>query len=183
MGILRELSPPAGPRLPETPSRQAGTARKYYLSINMKIATEIALQATQDRIWNILIDFPAYPEWNRLMKAVRGQAAPDAPLEVDLHYWGKPVQTVAGRITGFMAPKYLSWSYAHRLGAWFLNSEHVLRLKEKEDGRVIFFQEVYHTGLGLRFRRRDVEHYVRLSLDKLNDDLKHRLSEAGASAG
>jgi uncharacterized protein YndB with AHSA1/START domain len=145
----------------------------------MKIATEIALQAPQERVWNILTDFAAYPEWNRLMKAVRGQAAPDAAIEVDLQYWGKPVQTVAGKITGYMAPKYLSWTYVHKLGAWFLASEHVLRLKEKDDGRVIFFQEVYHTGLGLRFRRRDVEHYVRLSLDKLNDDLKHRLSEGG----
>jgi hypothetical protein len=149
----------------------------------MKIATEIALQAAQEKIWNILIDFAAYPDWNRLMKAVRGQAAPDAPIEVDLQYWGQPVRKVAGRITGLMAPKYLSWSYAHKYGAWFLASEHVLRLKEKEDGRVIFYQEVYHTGLGLRFRRRDVEHYVRLSLDKLNDDLKHRLVETGASSG
>jgi uncharacterized protein YndB with AHSA1/START domain len=148
----------------------------------MKIATEIALQGPSERVWSILTDFAAYPEWNRLMKAVRGQAAPDAPLEVDLQYWGKPVQTVAGVITGFMPPKYLSWTYAHKLGAWFLASEHVMRLKEKDDGRVIFFQEVYHTGLGLRFRRRDVEHYVRLSLDKLNDDLKHRLGE-GESPG
>lgn len=147
----------------------------------MKIATEIALHAPQERIWNILADFAAYPEWNRLMKAVKGQAAADAPLEVDLQYWGKPVRKVAGRITGFMPPKYLSWAYTHPYGAWFLSSEHVLRLKDKEDGRVIFFQEVYHTGLSLRFRRRDVEHYVRLSLDKLNDDLKHRLSEGGAS--
>jgi uncharacterized protein YndB with AHSA1/START domain len=148
----------------------------------MKIATEIALRGPSERVWSILTDFAAYPEWNRLMKAVRGQAAPDAPLEVDLQYWGKPVQTVTGVITGFMPPKYLSWTYAHKLGAWFLASEHVLRLKEKDDGRVIFFQEVYHTGLGLRFRRRDVEHYVRLSLDKLNDDLKHRLGE-GESPG
>jgi len=149
----------------------------------MKIATEIALQGPSERVWSILTDFAAYPEWNRLMKAVRGQAAPDARLEVDLQYWGKPVQTVAGVITGFIAPKYLSWTYAHKLGAWFLASEHVLRLKEKDDGRVIFFQEVYHTGLGLRFRRRDVEHYVRLSLDKLNDDLKHRLGESGSPGG
>jgi hypothetical protein len=145
----------------------------------MKIATEIALPGPQERIWKTLIDFAAYPEWNRLMKGVRGQAAPDAPLEVDLQYWGKPVQTVKGVVTGFIPPKYFSWIWNHKLGSWFLSSEHVFRLKEKEDGRVIFYQEVYHTGLGLRFRRRDVEHYVRLSLDKLNDDLKHRLSGHG----
>lgn len=148
----------------------------------MKIATEIALRSPQDRIWTTLADFAAYPEWNRLMKSVRGQAAPDAPLEVEIQYWGKPARKVAGKITGCMAPKYLSWAYAHPLGAWFLASEHVMRLKEKEDGRVIFFQEVYHTGLGLRFRRRDMEHSIRMSLDKLNDDLRHRLGEGDTGA-
>jgi hypothetical protein len=147
----------------------------------MKIATEVALQAPPDAIWKILTDFAAYPEWNRFLKAVRGQPAPDAAIEVDLQYYGLSVQKKTGVVTGFMVPKYFSWVWNHKFGAWFISSEHVFRLKEKEDGRTIFFQEVYHTGLGLKFRRRDVEHYLRLSLDKLNDDLKHRLVEKGLS--
>lgn len=147
----------------------------------MKIATEVALQASPDRIWKTLIDFPAYPDWNRFLRAVRGQAAPDAPLEVDLQYYGKPVQKKAGVITGFIAPKYFSWIWNHKFGAWFLSCEHVFRIKEREDGKVLFYQEVYYTGLGLKFRRRDVEHLVRQSLDKLNDDLKQRLTEDAAA--
>jgi hypothetical protein len=145
----------------------------------MKIATEIALQASPDAIWKILTDFGAYPEWNRILKAVRGQPAPDAPLEVDLKYHGQPEQKKSGVVTGYIAPKYFSWIWIHKLGAWFISVEHVFRLKEKEDGRTIFFQEVYYTGLGLKFRRKDVEYYVRLSLDKINDDLKDRLVEKG----
>lgn len=145
----------------------------------MKIATEIALPVPPDAIWKILTDFSAYPEWNRVLKAVRGQVASEASLEVDLQYYGQSLQKKAGRVTGFVVPKYFSWIWHHKLGAWFTSVEHVFRLKEKDGGRTIFHQEVYYTGLGLKFRRRDVEHYVRLSLDKLNDDLKHRLMEMG----
>jgi hypothetical protein len=141
----------------------------------MKIATEVALQAAPDKIWGTLIDFPAYPEWNRVLKAVRGNAAPDADIEVDLQFYGKPAAKMAGKVTGFIPPKYFSWVWNHKFGAWFLAFEHVFRVKEREDGKVIFFQELYYTGLGLKFRRRDVEHMVRLSLEKLNDDLKDRL--------
>jgi hypothetical protein len=145
----------------------------------MKIATEVALQASPEKIWQTLIDFASYPEWNRFLKAVRGQAAPDAMLEVDLQYYGKPVEKKSGQVTGYIPPKYLSWIWNHKFGAWFLSAEHVFRIKETENGKVIFHQEMYYTGLGLKFRRRDVEHMVRLSLDKLNDDLKFRLAEDG----
>jgi uncharacterized protein YndB with AHSA1/START domain len=141
----------------------------------MKVATEILIQAPPEKIWSVIIDFPAYPEWNRFLKAVRGQPAPDSQIEVDVHYYGKNVEKKTGIVTGFNPPKYFSWVWKHSWGAWFLSSEHVLRLKEKEGGRAIFFQEIYLTGLGLKFRRRDMEHMAKLSMGKLNDDLKFRI--------
>lgn len=141
----------------------------------MKIATEVAVQASPDAIWNALIDFAAYPEWNRFLKSVRGQAAADAVLEVDLQFYGKPVEKKTGTVTGFIAPKYFSWAWKHKFGAWFLAAEHVFRIKTTDSGKVIFFQEMYYTGLGLKFRRREIEHMIKLSLEKLNDDLKTRV--------
>jgi len=148
----------------------------------MKVATEIMIRAPPEKIWQAIIDFPAYPEWNRFLKAVRGQAAPDAQVEVDLQYYGKTMEKKTGIVTGFVAPKYFSWVWNHALGSWFLSSEHVLRLKDKEDGRSIFFQEIYLTGLGLKFRRRDMEHMAKLSMGKLNDDLKERIEGPAASS-
>ena len=148
----------------------------------MKIATEVAVQASSDKIWNTLIDFDAYPEWNRVLKAVRGPLTPDSILDVDLQWYGKPAAAkMPCVVTGLIPPKYLSWVWKHKFGSWFLAFEHVFRIKERENGKVIFFQELYYTGMGLKFRRRDIEHMVRLSLDKLNDDLKHRVEPAGTS--
>ena len=84
-------------------------------------------------------------------------------------------------VTGIIPPKYLSWIWKHRFGAWFMTFEHVFRVQQRESGKVIFFQELYYTGLGLKFRRRDIEHRVKLSLNKLSDDLKHRVEPPGSS--
>jgi hypothetical protein len=144
----------------------------------MKVATEIAILAAPEKIWDTLLDFSAYPDWNRFIKAVRGQAAPDARLEMDMHYHGEVLRKLTGKVTGFMAPKYLSWAWSHAWGSWWMAAEHVFRIKQNESGKVIYFQETYYTGLGLRFRRRDIEHRARLSMEKMSEDLKERCEAA-----
>lgn len=145
----------------------------------MKIASEIALQASPDRIWNTLLDFTAYPEWNRVVKAVRGRAEPDSLLEIDFQFYGEKAAGKTARVTGLIPPKYLSWTWNHSLGAWFLAAEHVFRIRQKEDGRVVFHQEMYYTGLSIRFGRKAAQQMVRMTLEKFNDDLKDRV-EAGS---
>lgn len=40
-----------------------------------EIATEIEIDAPARRVWDILTDFPSYPEWNRFLPKVKGKAA------------------------------------------------------------------------------------------------------------
>jgi len=40
-----------------------------------EIATEIHIAAPAQRIWDILTDFPRYPEWNRFLLKINGRAA------------------------------------------------------------------------------------------------------------
>jgi hypothetical protein len=158
----------------------------------MKVDTEIQIAAPADRIWKILTDFSAYGDWNPFIKGVRGQPAPDATLEFDLAYakeYGstKVIRvTEAAKVTGMMAPRYFSWVWNHGFGSWWLSAEHVFRLKERDDGRVFFFHEVFYTGLSmvkllgfLDFRREAVERKARLSMMKMNEALKERV-EASA---
>lgn len=145
----------------------------------MKIASEVALQASPDRIWTTLLDFPSYPEWNRVVKSVQGKSDPDALLDIEFQFYGGTAEKKTARVTGLIPPKYLSWTWQHSLGAWFLAAEHVFRIRQKEDGKVIFHQEMYYTGLSIRFGRRAAQQMVRMTLEKFNDDLKERV-EAGS---
>lgn len=145
----------------------------------MKVATEIPIKAPPETIWKILLDFPAYEEWNRFIKSARGEATADARVEMHMHYVGEDLRKLTGQVTGLIIPKYLSWAWTHSLGSWFMVAEHVFRIKEHEDGKVTFHQEAYYTGLGLKFRRSTIERSARLSMDKMNEDLKERVESSG----
>ena len=43
----------------------------------MKIAYETGLKASMETVWNILVDFPKYPEWNPVLTKIEGVAALD----------------------------------------------------------------------------------------------------------
>jgi len=157
----------------------------------MKVDTEIQISAPAACIWQALMDFGAYPDWNPFIKGVKGRPDLDADLVFDmaysLEYGTRKVKRVseAAKVTGHMAPRYFSWVWNHGFGAWWLSAEHVFRLKEREDGRVIFFNEVFYTGLSmvkvlgfLDFRRDAVERKAKLSMMKMNEALKERLEAA-----
>lgn len=148
---------------------------------------DIAIQATPEKIWSIISDFGAYPTWNPYIKAVRGQVAPEARIEMDMLYQTeynteKGVSaTESVDVTAYVAPKYFSWVWTHARGGWWLSSERVFRIKARDDGKCVFFHEAYFTGLSLAklfgildFRRDAMQKKVKLSMLKMNDALKAR---------
>ena len=44
------------------------------------IETEIEIAASPERVWSILMDFPAYPEWNPFIRSLSGVAKPGEKL-------------------------------------------------------------------------------------------------------
>lgn len=53
-----------------------------------EIRTEIAIAASVERVWDILVDFTRYPEWNPLTPEAAGELRPGATVKL---------QVVAGR--------------------------------------------------------------------------------------
>src|SRR5688572_19913508 len=47
----------------------------------IRIETSIPLAASPERVWAVLTDFPAYPEWNPLVLRAEGAAAPYARVQ------------------------------------------------------------------------------------------------------
>jgi hypothetical protein len=45
-----------------------------------EIKTEIAINATPDRVWAVLTDFPHYPEWNPFVLQVEGRVYQNAAI-------------------------------------------------------------------------------------------------------
>jgi hypothetical protein len=52
--------------------------------VEKQIVTEIEIDATPSRVWQVLTDFEKYPTWNPFIKKISGVAARNEKLEVHM---------------------------------------------------------------------------------------------------
>jgi hypothetical protein len=145
----------------------------------MKVSSDIPLEATPDQVWAVLTDFASYPEWNPLIKAASGTPTPQGHIEVTVGYLGSDLLTGSAEVTGWVPGKY--FSFVIRKGPnWWYQEEHIFRIKEKDSGKIVFYNEIYATGLSLRFGRKNASHRMRYAVDQMNEALQDRLKAAQA---
>jgi len=140
----------------------------------MKVTSDAVFTVPAEKVWEALADFGAYPEWNPLVKSMEGNPEPQGSVQVTIAYPGADLLQGRAEVTGWVPPKYFSFTL--RKGpAWWYQEEHIFRLKTRDDGKVVFYNEVYATGLSLRFGRKASSHRIRHSLDRMNEELKIRV--------
>ncbi|MDB5913006.1 MAG: Polyketide cyclase/dehydrase [Ramlibacter sp.] len=50
-----------------------------------EIRTEIEIEASPARVWDVLLNFASHPQWNPFMRSISGKAVPGERLVVDIH--------------------------------------------------------------------------------------------------
>jgi hypothetical protein len=75
--------------MPDTMGRYRAAGSRHARSVTVvvrmpghAIHTEIDIDATSERVWSVLTDFRAYPEWNPFIVSIEGEAQQDAKLVV-----------------------------------------------------------------------------------------------------
>ncbi len=140
----------------------------------MKIATQTEIRASAEKVWETLLQGEKYSEWNPYLQTMEGHPAPDGTLKVKIFFRGESPFQQQVQVTGFIPPRYFSFSWSHSLGGWWFQAEQVFRIKE-EEGRLIFHNELYVTGLRIRFGRKSMNLAAKLSMEHMNQALKERL--------
>ncbi len=88
-----------------------------------KLDTSVEIAATARQVWDILIDFPAYPLWNPFIVLVEGKAKAGTALKVQLALPGKPTMTFKPLLKVVAPPRELRW-VGHVLAPGLLDGEH-----------------------------------------------------------
>ena len=106
-----------------------------------QIHTEIEIDAPADRVWEVLTDFAAFPEWNPFIHSATGELSPGSRLNINLEGMSfKPTLLKAE------PGKELRW-----LGHLFLTSifdgEHYFIIESLNDTKVRFIQGERFKGL------------------------------------
>jgi demethylmenaquinone methyltransferase/2-methoxy-6-polyprenyl-1,4-benzoquinol methylase len=108
-----------------------------------RIEAEVEIEAPAERVWEVLIDFAAYPGWNPFMAEVHGEARLGAILRARLEAPGAPRLRARLRVTKVEPPCELRWTGTRGL----VRGERVITITPVDDGRVRLAQYTDFAGL------------------------------------
>jgi hypothetical protein len=140
-----------------------------------EIHTEIEINASPARVWEILADFARFPEWNPLVPEASGELRPGGRLRV---------RVVAGRemifrpvVTAFEPQRVLAWRGVTLLGALF-TGEHRFAIEPLSAEKVRFVHSEVFSGLLVPLLASTLERDARPAFERMNRALKARAEES-----
>lgn len=109
------------------------------------IHTQIDVAATTAQVWDVLIAFPAYGDWNPFIPRIEGTPRVGEVLEVDLQPAGRQVATLRPVVTEAQPGACLGWTGTVGVRGIF-DGDHRFELTPTANGTRLVHRETF-TGL------------------------------------
>ena len=100
-----------------------------------ELHTEIEINASAERVWQLLTDFRRFPEWNPFMPRVKGHLAANETLEVDLTLPNKFNMTIKPTLIKVEPNRELRW-LGHLIMPGIFDGEHIFTIERLSSDRV-----------------------------------------------
>ncbi len=115
-----------------------------------EISSEIEIQAKPSKVWQILVDFASYPEWNPFVRKIEGELAVGSTLEVTIQVPNRDIITVKPVIVKVNPNEEFRWK--SKMWARFLfTGEHYFILEPIGEESTKFIQGEKFTGFLVPF--------------------------------
>jgi uncharacterized protein YndB with AHSA1/START domain len=75
----------------------------------LRIATSIHISAPIGRVWSVLMDFAAYPNWNPFIRSLSGSPTPGGRLNVTIQPAGGKAMSFSPRVIVCEQEKEFRW--------------------------------------------------------------------------
>jgi hypothetical protein len=98
------------------------------------IRTSVEIDAPVSRVWDVLVDLPAYPEWNPFIVQARGKVAVGETLSLRMALPGRSPVTIEPRLLVVEPERELRWKGRLLLPGLF-DGEHAFVFTPLENGR------------------------------------------------
>lgn len=114
------------------------------------IRTEVAVEASAERVWQVLADLPAYGQWNPLIRDASGALAAGGELSLHIAAPGLAERRVPVKLLAVEPGRELRWLGRFVLPG-LLDGDHRFVLTPQGPGRVHVVQEERFAGLLVPF--------------------------------
>jgi hypothetical protein len=143
------------------------------------IATAVEIDAPAARVWEVLVDLPAYEEWNPFIVEARGNVAVGETLSLRMALPGWDPMTIEPRLLVVEPGRELRWKGQLLLPGLF-DGEHAFVMTALADGRTRVDHTERFAGLLLPIAKRLIYDKTHASFRALDAALAQRAA-GGAS--
>jgi len=145
----------------------------------MQVRTEIEIDAPVERVWEALLDFSSYPQWNPFITSVQGEPNVDGRLRVEMTTSEGSALVLHPVVVHIEPQSELRWATKLWVRRIF-DGEHFFQLQRVDDGRTRLINCEEFDGLLVQYMGRRLTQMAR-GFVGMNQALKKRVEAASRS--
>jgi hypothetical protein len=139
----------------------------------LEIKTEIIINTTPEKVWKILTNFRAYPNWNPFIKSIEGQVTIGEKIIARIEPPGAKGMTFKPKILTVVKNRELSW-LGHLLFPGLFDGKHKFELIDNGNGTTTFIQSEKFKGILVPFFKKQLKNNTKNGFIEMNKKLKER---------
>lgn len=139
--------------------------------------TEIVINAPVAKVWNILADFAAYPQWNPFIVSVSGTAVAGGHITNHMRMANGKTMVFSPKVLRMEPGRELRWIGSMGM-PYIFDGEHVFELTANSDGTTTLSQYEFFRGILVPFMKRMLDEDTKNNFMLMNTRLKERAESA-----
>jgi hypothetical protein len=143
-----------------------------------ELRSEIEIDASPERVWAVVTEFAAYPEWNPFIRRISGELREGARLEVRIEPPGARATTFKPTVRAVERNRELRW-LGRLLVPGIFDGEHSLLIEPREGGTSRFVQSERYSGFLVGFFKGTLAK-TEGGFEQMNAALKARVEQPSA---
>ena len=141
--------------------------------MSKQLRTQITIDATPERVWQVLTDFDAYPQWNPFMTQVSGTPARGERLTIHMQPEGGRAMTFRPTVREAVPQRRLRW-LGRLLVPGIFDGEHSFTIEPQDDGGVRLVQQEDFRGVLVPLLAKSLDRRTLPAFERMNQALKQR---------
>ncbi|MBI3372422.1 MAG: SRPBCC domain-containing protein [Betaproteobacteria bacterium] len=136
-----------------------------------RVDTQIEINASAERVWSVLMDFPGHARWNPFVRSIEGTATVGGSLSVFIQPPGSGGMRFRPTVLAIAPKLEFRWKGKLVIPGLF-DGEHCFKLEPKSDTQLLFRQAEVFSGLLVPLFRRSLEGATKQGFIAMNEALK-----------
>ncbi len=133
-----------------------------------EIKSSIDIKSSPEEVWNVLVDFEKYPEWNPFIHSISGSPIVGQTIHAKIQ-----TMSFKPKVLVFDTNKEFKWK-GKLLFKGFFDGEHQFQLIENPNGSTTFIQREVFSGILVGLFSKKLDNETLPGFIEMNKKLKER---------